>query len=161
MTVHLALVLALFPSLGLHRDQTSRQIHSGAWTLHIQTDRFAGRSRCQLVRSKVEYDRQAIIIHLSEHTDTSGAVYRVDGGPPITVASDAMELAHLGFNLHNDDLANPSEGLVIIPEHRVQGASAITVESRSYARSIKFKVDGLDKALTAARSLGCEPPDFY
>lgn len=130
------------------------------WTLRVETDRFSDRSVCRLTRGNVRYERHALVIQLSRRIDTSQAIYRIDGGPPIAVSADAVELARLGFTLHADDLTNPSLGQVRVPESRLGDARVIAIQPRFGARPISVKVDGLGAALDAAGRDGCAPADF-
>jgi hypothetical protein len=132
----------------------------GAWTVRERMDRFTHRSTCALARPRVRYERQALVLQLPARLDTSAVVYRIDEGPVISVREDAMELARLGFALHDDDLANPSGGRVTVPARRLAEARAIRVEVRPRGAVYSFKVDGLESALDAAARLGCGADDF-
>ena len=139
-------------------DHATRRV--GAWTVREQTDRFTHRSTCAVVRPRVRYERQALVLQLPARLDTSAAVYRIDDGPVISVRDDATELARLGFALHDDDLANPSGGRVTVPARRLTGARMVRVEVKPRGAVYSFKVDGLTSALDAAARLGCGP-DAY
>jgi hypothetical protein len=132
----------------------------GAWTVRTRTDRFTGRSACTLTRPQVRYERQALVLQLPARLDTSAAVYRIDDGPAVPAREDAMELARLGFALHDDDLANPSGGRVTVPVRRLVGAHTIRIEAKPRGAVYRFKVDGLASALDAASRMGCGPGDF-
>lgn len=108
----------------------------------------------------MDYERGALVIHLSPNADTFDAVYRIDGGAPRPVRADAMELASLGFALHNDDLSNPTGGLVRIPARTLAGASQVAVQIRPGAPVHRFPVDALAPALEAARAAGCGAEAF-
>lgn len=155
----LAAMLSL-PWLG-HPSEVHRERHRvGPWTLTVVQDRFAGRTQCRLAARDMDYQRGALVIHLSPKADTFDAVYRIDGGPPQSVRADALELLRLGFALHQDDLANPSGGLVRIPADRLAGATRVDVEARPGAPVYTFRVDALAPALDAARAAGCGPEAF-
>ena len=158
---HLALITLLsFPLPWKHAAPTGAPGRVDGWTLRIQGDRFTGARRCQLSRGAMDYQRQALVFHLSARIDTAGAVYRIDGGPAVAAASDEPELAAQGFALHDDDLDNPSGGLVRIPVHRLTGAGEVQIEPAPGRRPIKFKIGGLAGALAAARQAGCADADF-
>jgi hypothetical protein len=134
--------------------------HVGRWRLLVTTDRFTGHLTCTLSRSHVRYERRALVFQLPPRLNTFDAAYSVDGGPPVAASSDAMELAHLGFALHDDDLANPSGGLVRIPERRLEDGKVVKIQSRPNVSPITFKIDGFDPALKAARDEGCVDAAF-
>ena len=154
------MALLLLPPLFGHGapDHATRRV--GAWTVRERTDRFTHRATCAVARPRVRYARQALVLQLPGRLDTSAAVYRIDDGPVISVREDAMELARLGFALHDDDLANPSGGLVTVPPRRLAGARTIRVEVEPRGAVYSFKVDGLASALDGAARLGCGPDAF-
>jgi hypothetical protein len=144
-----------------HPSDLHRESHRlGPWTLTVEQARFAGETRCRLVARGVDYERGAVVIHLSRKADTSDAIYRIDGGPPRSVRADVLEIARLGFLLNKDELWNPSGGLVRIPEHTVAGATRVAVQTRPGTTVHDFRVDGLEPALEAARTAGCAPEAF-
>ena len=160
MLLKLALiVLLLFPTHWGHARSRGERVRIGAWTMRVDSDRFRDQVRCQLFERNVSYQRRALVFHLPRRADD--AVYRIDGGPPMWARSDAMELADLGFTLHSDDLANPSGGLVRIPQPRIAGAHAVSIEPRSDVAPLRFNIDGFAAALDAARKAGCGADAFY
>lgn len=160
--------LALAALLGLHMPSlhvpwphgAAVVSHVGDWTLKTRLDRFAGERSCTLSRGRIDYQRQALVFRLSTHTDTAAALYRIDGAEPVAVRADEAELASLGFALHNDDLDNPSGGLVRIPAHRLATAGEVQIEAGPGRGPVKFKIGGLAAALDAARAAGCAEADF-
>lgn len=154
------MALMLLPPLFGHGapDHATRRV--GAWTVRERTDRFTHRASCELVRPHVRYERQALVLQLPRGVDTSAAAYRIDGGPVVSVGEDAMELARLGFALHDDDLANPSGGRVTVPARRLAGARIVQVEVKARGAVYRFKVEGLAGALDAAGRLGCGAAAF-
>ncbi len=162
MSAHLALIAALmFPLPWSHGAAHPAPRPAGGWTVTAKTDPFTGGHVCHLAKRGVDYERQALVLHLSDHVDTADAVYRIDNGAPNLVSADQMELARLGFALHNDDLSNPSGGLVRVPERRVMSAAEVSVETAAFRRPVKFKIGGFAEALDAARKAGCAPGDFH
>ena len=166
MTAPAALALAALlglhlPSLHVPWPHGAAQVsHVDGWTLKTRLDRFAGERSCALSRGRIDYVRQALVFHLPARVDTAAALYRIDGAAPVGVRADEAELASLGFNLHNDDLDNPSGGLVRIPVHRLAGAAEVEIEAAPGRRPVKFKIGGLSAALDAARGAGCAETDF-
>jgi hypothetical protein len=156
----LAALLAL-PFTGGHpADEQRQHHHMGAWSLSVTHDRFAGQVKCKVAAHAMDFERQALVIRLPAKTDTSEAVYRVDGGPARPVRGDQMELADLGFALHQGDLANPSGGLVRVPARLLADAHQVSVQARPGAKVFNFRITGLDAALETARLAGCGPASF-
>jgi hypothetical protein len=153
------MALLLLPPLFGHGASDPAAHRIGAWTVRERTDRFTHRSTCAVGRPRVRYDREALVLQLPARLDTSAAVYRIDGGPVISVREDAMELARLGFALQDDDLANPSGGRVTVPARRLAGARTIRIEAKPGGAVYSFEVDGLADALDAAARLKCRLDD--
>ncbi len=129
--------------------------HIGAWTLTVKSDPFAGQAGCRLTNGRQSYERGALVIQLPRKINTADAVYRIDGGPPMFASWDQPALASLGFALEEDNLDNPSGGLVRIPVTKVASAKAIKVEARPRDKMWKFSLVGFDAALAAAKQAGC------
>jgi hypothetical protein len=148
------------PFAGHPRDEHTQHHRFGPWSLSVTHERFAGEVKCKLAAHGADFEREAVVIRLGGGVDTSGAMYRVDGGPPRSVQADAMELAGMGFALHQDALANPSGGLVRIPVHLLSGARQVSVQARPGGPVLRYRLDGLDVALDAARTEGCGAAAF-
>ena len=161
MPIHLALV-ALLMSSSFGHPAVSRiaESHAGAWTLRVHSDPFRQRTTCRLTTDRVRYGRRSLVFAFSHRLDTSDAAYRVDDGQPMAANNDEMALARLGVAVHHDDLHNPSGGLVRIPEIKVRGARTVTIQIKADGPSERFKVDGLNEALTAAANAGCGSDSF-
>jgi hypothetical protein len=156
--------LALFPMLiwlpfahapanGPTTVLTQKRI--GDWTLTVQHDPFADQTGCRLASGRQSYERGALVIRLPRKIDTADAVYRIDKGPPMFVSWDRSTLASLGFALWQDDLENPSAGLVRIPVAKLATASTVQVEARPGNRVWTFSLKGFPAALAAAKQAGC------
>jgi hypothetical protein len=130
------------------------------WTLVVRLDSFSGRASCRLGRPGIGYGRHALTLRLPGRPDTAGAVYRIDDAAPTAARDDDMELARLGFALHADDLANPSGGVVRIPERRLADARVVAVRARPGKPFVEFRIDGLPAALDKARAEGCSEGSF-
>jgi len=153
LPVSLIVLLALF---GPMHSPAARRVSVAGWTLTTRTDAFGGEVRCDLRRGRVSFARGALLISLGRKVSTFDAVYRIGGGPPRRSRDDAMEIAALGIALHNDNLDNPSGGLVRIPAQLVGDAYRITVEARPFVRPLAFTVAGLPAALQAEHAAGCD-----
>ena len=161
MPLHLVLIgLLWLPWTWPHgrSDIALRQI--GSWTLAVRTVGFTGRLQCRLHTRAVDYRRRALVFRFPGRTDTLGAVYRIDGGRPVWAASDTPDLAMRGFAIYEDDLDNPSGGLVRIPEERILGSREVSIQVRAGVAPVRFSVAGFGAALEAARKAGCSAGDF-
>ena len=162
MPSHLLLIaLLMLPTHARHVGAASETHRFAAWTLRVHADGFTGHLGCRLSKPHAEYTRGALVIHLSPHADTSGAVYRIDNGAPLLARADDMELAGVGFALNDDDLRNPSGGVV-----RNSGTASssrshdIQIQVAANGRLTTIKLDGLADALAAARAAGCGSDAF-
>jgi hypothetical protein len=143
-------------ALPLHSSEKQAETqHLGVWTLQASPDSFTGARSCRLSGAHMEYRRGAVVFHFSGGTDTSAAVYRVDGGPPVETRSELMDMAHRGFAIYDDRLANPSAGVVRVPQGRLIDARSVSIRPSAKAAVTTFKLDGFGAALAAARSAGC------
>jgi len=129
------------------------------WTLNVRLDHFSYRKVCSLHRDHVHYERHALVFHLPSHTDTSRADYRIDNAAPRWVTADAMDLARLGFALHDDSLKNPSGGLVRITLARLAGGRQVEIETRPFGAWTRFDASGIQAALASALKT-CGEDDF-
>jgi hypothetical protein len=145
---------------GAHGPVTVLRQRVGAWTLVATRDAFRNEARCHLSRGAVSYQRSALVFQLSRHVDTFDSVYRIDGREPVHVGDDRAELAALGFALHQNNFANPSGGLVRIPLGRLDNAKEVAIEAGPGRAPMRFAVDGLSAALTAAEGAGCNEASF-
>jgi hypothetical protein len=158
------LILAVISTLAHAAPTTSstdvERRRLGAWTLRITHDRFRDDLACRLSADRAEYSRGALVIHLPRDTDTEDAAYRVDDGDPVKVATERSDMAHRGFALELDDLANPSGGRVLVPERRLADAHMVTIQASPLGKAVAVKIDGFSAALAVARAAGCSPAAF-
>jgi hypothetical protein len=161
MSLPLTLVMLLsFPWHGQNPDVSQSRLRIGQWSLHTTSDRFSGRMTCRLSTRGIAYQRQALIVRMGSHVDAAGAVYRIDGGSPILASADAMELAGHGASLNQDDLENPSGGLVLIPARRAMDAHALAIETKPNTAPVRVDISGFGLALRAAQKAGCGEEAF-
>jgi len=159
MPVHfavIALVLFAHPAGAWGERDTHSRIEG--WTLRVRSDRFSGGVMCRLSKHNVEYQRGALVFRLSRRASALTAVYRIDGGAPRASSANALELARMGFAVYQDDLANPSGGVVRIPARQLQGAKSVAIEV--WREPVAFDITGLGAALDAAGKAGCGQDAF-
>jgi hypothetical protein len=154
MSLALLLALALWPHHP--REVVQHRYGVDGWVLEIRKDSFSGDTRCRVQRGRLSYERQALVFHLPPRLNTFDAAYRIDAGPLILARDDAADLAAQGFALNDDDLANPSGGLVRIPARRLDGAKLVQIQPRPETRPLRFNLTGLAPTLAAAKQLGCD-----
>lgn len=152
----IALVLLAHPARTWGLRDTHGRI--GEWTLRVRSDQFSGGRTCRLSAKHVMYQRGALVFRVSRQSSTLTAVYRIDGGAARAASADALELARMGFTIYQDDLANPSGGVVRIPVRRLQGAKSVAIEV--WREPMTFNIAGLDAALAAASKAGCSQDAF-
>jgi hypothetical protein len=155
MSLALLLALVLWPH---HRapEVSVRRYGVDGWVLELRTDSFAGHTDCRVRRGRLSYERQALVVHLPRRLNSFDAAYRIDGGRLMLARDDAADLAAQGFALSDDDLENPSGGLVRIPAGRLQGAQLVQIQPRPDVRPLRFRLNGLDDTIAAAHRLGCD-----
>jgi hypothetical protein len=157
----LALIAAPFfgrpshPPHAPHRTRAAFAQRIGGWTLRVHRDPFAGTQACSLTRGRASYEQGTVVFRLSSRTDSAAAVYRIDSGPPTPVVADQMAIAKLDLPVWQDDLANPSGGMVRIPAAKLAGASLVRIEARRGGRVWRVRIDDLGPALQEAAKAGC------
>lgn len=129
-----------------------------SWTLRIHTDSFAEKVTCRLFKHRIRRERDALSFELGRRVRSFGAVYRIDDKPPRKASDDAADLAHMGLALANDDLGNPSGGLVHIPLAQLSGARTVTIEVKR--KFTTFSLGGLSEAVEAAKKASCSSNSF-
>ena len=155
----LAAMLAAHPHPERASDlATNRRF--GDWRLVVRNDAFAQVMHCRLTAPRMDYRRGALEFHFASNVDTSDAVYRVDSGPAVRTTGELMEIAGRGFRIHDDNLFNPSGGVVRVPQTQLAGANAVEIEAAWGRRPVRFKLGQLDEALAAATTAGCGPDSF-
>jgi hypothetical protein len=144
------------------RSGTVHDVHQtvGGWTLNVRTNSFTDTARCRLAKGKVSFARGVLIFRLPPGLDTSEAYYRVDGGEPRAAKAELMSVAHAGLAIFDDQLANPSGGVVRIPAERVGHGKLVAIQANTASAPRRFDIAGLDFALDQAAKLGCTPTTF-
>jgi hypothetical protein len=161
LPIALLLASAVTPPADAKRDHNVEVSRIAGWTLKVRLDRFTGRRTCLLsFWSRIDYERGALVFHLAPRIDTSAAAYRVNDGVVIEARDDLPDLARRGFLLEDDNLDNPSGGLVRIPEARLAGARSVRIEPGPNQRSFLFNIAGFPSARDRAHTAGCDGATF-
>jgi len=160
-TAMMAMLLA-FPNplagLHLHHESDFHRSHQvvNGWRIEAIQDRFSGRTACRIRNHNVTFDRGVVTFHFPSSVDTANAIFRIDGGPPQSVGSVAVEVAGLGARLQGDNSTNPSSGLVPLPSRLLSTANTVSIEPNYKRQHRDFSVHGLSGALDVARQKGCD-----
>ena len=131
------------------------RLRFGLWTLEIRRDPFASETACTISAPGMTFDHGALIIRLRSSANTFDAIYRIDQGPRVDSRSDQLKLARLGLAIYQEDLPNPSGGLLRIPGDEVRGAHQVRFELRRGGRVYTRSLWGLENALTSAQQNVC------
>ena len=134
----------------------SRHLYKlGPWYIAVHPDRFAGTTGCQLHTRDVSLQRDTLIFRVAPQGDTTGAVFRVDAGPPHRIAEtfDAVE-AH-GFFPQRGWIVDPNGGEAALPVAYAAGANVVTMRVTPRQHPHRFKVARLADAEASAKALGC------
>jgi hypothetical protein len=136
------------------------KMKAAGWTYEVREDRFANLKSCTLYRRGVTYANRTLTFHLPREIDTSQAIYRVDDSETQPWRVSAMELASSGVALVQDDLRNPSGGLVPVPARTLASARVVIIRPSEKAKPVKFRIEGFSTAMAAATAAGCAPQSF-
>jgi hypothetical protein len=158
LSLVLTLALALWPFQ--ERGPLVRRSHVDGWALATARDRFTGGVVCRLWRGRTSYARGAVLFRFSPEADTSNAAYKVDNGPVKLVASQAAAPPYISAAVREEDLINPSDGVVRIPVADLRGGRVVSIEAQPYGAPTRFRIDGLEAALSAAAAAGCNEPSW-
>lgn len=126
----------------------------GPWLIERNADGFTGTVGCELHTRDARLQRDTLIFRIAHEGDTTAAVFRVDSGPPRTVAEafDTVE-AH-GFFPQRGWILDPKGGEAALPVSYLSGAKAVAI--RVWPRPPRrFDVSRLQEAEAAARAQGC------
>jgi hypothetical protein len=150
------MLLSIIPWLGSPAPVERMRRHDGAWVLEVARSRFTHETHCTLKGRGAEVAGAALVLHLSQSTDTSEAWYRLGhGGEARSWRLLIPELRQAGVRLRYDDLENPSQGRVPIPLRRLWNEETVEIAATSAARPILFKIRGLKDAILDANARGC------
>lgn len=131
------------------------------WDMRIERDGFTGQVRCRLFaaagwgRGRMAYAHGVVGFHLGADQDVAGAWYGVDDKAVRPWRNDYPDLIAHRVPLDGGSLANPTGGVVLIPIERLAGASTVTIRADRQSKPKRFRLEGFEQALAAARANGC------
>ncbi len=127
----------------------------GKWTLEVRQDPFTGGASCRLHARSMNFYRTAVIFRLPPKANSYQAYYRIDDGPATAWRSQALAIAAAGIPLGDEQRLNPSNGRLPLPYEAVKSARMVRIQVAANAQPVRFNLDGLDGAVTAALAAGC------
>jgi len=139
-----------------HDAHASRQLYKlGPWYIAVRPDRFAGTTGCQLHTREVSLQRDTLIFRVAPQGDTTGAVFRVDSGPPHRIAETYDAVEARGFFPQRGWIVDPNGGEAALPVAYVAGAKVVTLRVTPRQQPHRFNVARLADAEASAKALGC------
>jgi hypothetical protein len=163
--VHRFPLMFLLLSLTLTGAGHAHKHHGGSvswtvsgWVIALREDAFAGTTRCIMRsdRPAMLYQRGAVGFVFPRHTDTSGALYRIDGGLALPWRDRLPDLIAAGAAIDGPALDDPTGGIVWLPEADVLAAHNIAIRPKPADIPRAFAVTGLAAAIASARARDCE-----
>jgi hypothetical protein len=158
MIVATLIALSLFGERAslFERGQTiTRHHHVGGWTVRVMWDRFTGDIDCTVRKGPVELKNDVLVFHGPPWTDTTDAVFRIDGGPARSVHEATYDDQRRGYYRNGGPLENPSAGEVALPTYYVTNAKWIYIRADAKRAPDAFDVRRFPEALALARAQKC------
>ena len=142
-------------STGTQKD--GRKISADIWRLAVHTDAFSGETVCRLNSrdGRITYIRDAIGFRFGRRSNVMRAWFRVDDSPALRWRDQMPELARLRVVLSGRDMSSPTEGIVWLPAHVLDGARTIAIQPRPRAEPRTFSLAGLAKLLATDEAADC------
>jgi hypothetical protein len=145
----------------------TKAYHLAGWDMHIQRDGFTGQVRCRLFspaglgQARISYASGVLGFHLDRDRDVAQAWYSVDDRSPRPWRDDYPELVARRVSLEGGSLANPTGGVVLIPQEHLAQARTVTIRPDRDVAPRRFRLKGFEQALAAAKTNGCADPAAF
>ena len=145
----------------------TKAYHLDGWEMRITRDGFTGQVRCRLFAQKdlrqgrISYADGVMGFHLDPDRDVAQAWYSVDDHAPRLSRDDYPTLVARRISLEGGGLANPTGGVVLIPQEILAGAQTVTIRADRDSTPKRFRLKGFEQALAAARANGCADPASF
>lgn len=162
---HVALPHVEIPTDGMRRRAgykvRTKAYHLAGWDMRIQRDGFTGQTRCQLYspaglgQGRISYADGVLGFHLGAERDVAQAWYSIDDAAAQPWRADYPALIARRVSLDGGGLANPTGGVVLIPQEKLAGARTVTIRAAKGLAPKRFRLRGFEQALAAARANGC------
>jgi hypothetical protein len=137
------------------------------WDMRIERDGFTGQIRCRLFspaglgQGRISYASGVLGFHLDPDRDVAQAWYSIDDAAPRPWRDDYPLLVARRVSLEGGSLANPTGGVLLIPQEKLTGARTVTVRAARGVSPKRFRLSGFEEALAAARANGCADPAAF
>jgi len=161
---HVSLPHAI-PTEGMRRRAgykvRTKAYHLAGWDMRIEHDGFTGQTRCRLFsppglgQGRISYASGVLGFHLDADQDVSQAWYGIDDAAPRPWRDDFPILVARRVSLEGGSLANPTGGVLLIPQEKLAGARVVTIRAARGVSPKRFHLKGFEEALAAARANGC------
>lgn len=136
-----------------------RESENGQWRLRVHRDSFSGEVTCRLATrdGTAFFANGAVAFRFPHSWNTTGAVYRLDGGEPRRWREDLPELVRIGAPFDLGGIDNPSRGLVVIPLRRLENVNRLAIAAQPGRAPVTFPLRGLKPLYEVAAERGCAP----
>ena len=152
-----AVALALFGGLfESHPSERTQSFQVQRWTAEVRTDAFTGKVSCRLRADRVTVSRGDAAFSFGRGTNTSDAVYKIDGAEPKSERDAMIRVAMLGVRTVTSNPSNNSGGVVHIPAAELGGASTVAIRANRNGSPRSFDLRGLGAAMDAEAQRGCD-----
>jgi len=169
---HVSLPRAIgLPTEGMRRRAgykiRTKAYHLAGWDMRIERDGFTGLTRCRLFapsglgQGRISYADGVLGFHLDRDRDVAQAWYSIDDAAPRPWRDDYPVLIARRVSLEGGSLANPTGGVVLIPQEILAGARTVTIRADRDVAPKRFHLKGFEQALAAARANGCADPAAF
>ena len=126
------------------------------WKFHLTDDRFSGVKQCQITRGPIQVEKGFVRFQLGRSADSADAIYSIDGQPPQNWTVVSPELVKAGIDVEEDNLSNPSGGVVFLPLEMVRDAHEVRIRASGWVSPRIYKISGLPTSLDLAKEQGCD-----
>jgi hypothetical protein len=103
----------------------------------------------------MSYAQGVVGFHLGSSHDAAEAWYSLDDRPPQPWRNDYPVLVAHRVSLEGGSLANPTGGVVLVPEGKLVDVRTVTIRAKADSTPKRFQLKGFQQALSAARLNGC------
>jgi hypothetical protein len=151
------LAVSLF-GFGRPAQVETQRVNLRPWTLVVSKDRFTGAVTCLAQGRHMMIQDGVVLFDLGARQDTSGAVYKLDGGAArATLASVPAGMLPRAV-IDRTPLDNPSNGLVALPLASFDGVRRVDIRANARSQPVGFDMTGVPALLKAEAAHGCAGP---
>jgi hypothetical protein len=131
--------------------------YQDGWTLAVQGDVFAGRTRCMLTARdhRLTYQPGALGFRLGARRDVLDAIYRLDGGAPHRWQDRYPALVAAQIPVDGPRVDDSFGGVAWLPLSDLRTVRTVEMRAGDATQVQRFELRGFWPMLDAARRLGC------